>query len=400
MKRVTCLACVVLFLTLGAWGSSYKIIYTFTGGADGAFPSDSGTLIIDHYDGSLYGTTQYGGQCGQGTTFILSPNGNGRWTNTVLHSFCGGSDGAYPVPGVDGGELYYACSLPKESCPSQGSVTDGGNGNLGGYFSTQSFYLFNPLWGGVTTPYAPSSGLSFVGNDGNAWPDIVDAGFYGGLNGHGGIHGTGSYADDYDFCSLPGCVDGANPASVVVQDGTYNRYGMTMSGGANNLGVVYEWQAKNTPNQPTVWYQLVVVHSFTGGTNDGAYPFLGGLTLGTQKIGTLSVPAIWGTTPEGGGPGCGGSLGCGTVFEMVKDPCFVICGWNFGLLHGFSGGADGGYPYSGLTNLNGTLYGTTRTGGQYGGGTIYSMAPDGSNFQVLWNFGKCVRKPTLFLRWQ
>lgn len=275
MKTILAILGMTMFLTLGAWASSYKIIYTFTGRGDGAFPFDSGTLIIDHYDGSLYGTTQYGGQCGQGIDFILSPNSNGSWTITNLHSFCGGSDGAYPVGGVDGGEIQYDCSLPKGSCPSEGSVTEGGNGNLGGYFSTQSFYLFNPLWGGVTTPYAPSTGLSFVGNDGNAWPDRVDAGFYGGLNGHGGIHGTGTYADGYDFCALPGCADGANPASVVVQDGAYNRYGMTMLGGANNAGVVYEWFAKNAPNQPTEWYKLVVLHSFEGGSNDGANPFLG-----------------------------------------------------------------------------------------------------------------------------
>ena len=42
--------------------------------------------------GNLYGTTEFGGASGQGVVFKLSPGG----TETVLYSFTGGNDGAFP----------------------------------------------------------------------------------------------------------------------------------------------------------------------------------------------------------------------------------------------------------------------------------------------------------------
>jgi len=69
--------------------------YSFTGGADGAYP-DAG-LIFDGA-GNLYGVTSGGGifNCrggqGCGVIFELSPSG----TETVLYSFTGGNDGAFP----------------------------------------------------------------------------------------------------------------------------------------------------------------------------------------------------------------------------------------------------------------------------------------------------------------
>ena len=49
---------------------SYRVIYNFTGGADGFFPSAG--LVIDAA-GNLYGTTSGGGPFGKGTAFKLTP---------------------------------------------------------------------------------------------------------------------------------------------------------------------------------------------------------------------------------------------------------------------------------------------------------------------------------------
>jgi uncharacterized repeat protein (TIGR03803 family) len=77
-------------------------IHAFTGGADGQAPS--GTLAIDS-SGNLYGTTEAGGDNhGDGTVFKIDNAGN----KTVLHQF-NGTDGSVPVAGVilDGsGNLY------------------------------------------------------------------------------------------------------------------------------------------------------------------------------------------------------------------------------------------------------------------------------------------------------
>lgn len=81
---------------------NYSILYAFSGGSDGAFPS--GELAMDN-TGNLYGTTEGGGTNGFGTTYELTAGG----VETVLHSFAGGSDGSTPATGVilgSAGDIY------------------------------------------------------------------------------------------------------------------------------------------------------------------------------------------------------------------------------------------------------------------------------------------------------
>jgi uncharacterized repeat protein (TIGR03803 family) len=84
------------------------VLHSFTGGSDGAFPG-LGSLIADAA-GNLYGMTVEGGGSGCvnqvpvpgcGTVFEVTPSG----TETVLHSFTGGSDGAGPHAGLSAGRL-------------------------------------------------------------------------------------------------------------------------------------------------------------------------------------------------------------------------------------------------------------------------------------------------------
>ena len=63
------------------------VLYSFTGGADGANPSAG---VIQAPSGNLYGTTYYGGTASQGVVYELDTSGNER----VLHSFLGGPTGA------------------------------------------------------------------------------------------------------------------------------------------------------------------------------------------------------------------------------------------------------------------------------------------------------------------
>ncbi|MGH9551679.1 MAG: choice-of-anchor tandem repeat GloVer-containing protein, partial [Terriglobales bacterium] len=94
----------------GTWAE--QIIYSFTGGSDGATPLAS--LITDK-TGTLYGTTSAGGvafyNAGHGTVFALKPPSvpNGAWTETVLHAFAAAADGRVPYARVTrgkGGVLY------------------------------------------------------------------------------------------------------------------------------------------------------------------------------------------------------------------------------------------------------------------------------------------------------
>jgi uncharacterized repeat protein (TIGR03803 family) len=116
-----------------------------------------------------------------------------------------------------------------------------------------------------------------------------------------------------------------------------------------------------------------VLHTFTGGA-DGGQPFAG---LVFDKAGNL-----YGTASAGALQNCkvfGGTLvGCGVVFELSP----VGGQWQFTVLYTFTGGGDGGVPFTGLIFDNaGHLYGTTSYGGDLtcsialstGCGTVFEL---------------------------
>jgi hypothetical protein len=87
------------------------VLYSFTGGSDGAYPV--APLIFDA-QGNLYSTASQGGvgSCGGttcGVAFELTPSSSDGWTEKVLYSFEGGKDGGSPVGGLSfdsAGNLY------------------------------------------------------------------------------------------------------------------------------------------------------------------------------------------------------------------------------------------------------------------------------------------------------
>ncbi len=91
-----------------AWGTVYqlsptktgwkeKVLHSFaTNGIDGFPPK--GTVVFGKA-GEMYGTTYSGGTDGSGTVFELT-HSKGVWTETVLYSFTGKSDGGYPYFGL------------------------------------------------------------------------------------------------------------------------------------------------------------------------------------------------------------------------------------------------------------------------------------------------------------
>src|ERR1700704_4074341 len=116
----------------GGW--TEKVLHNFNiNGKDGFYPYAG--LIFDAA-GNLYGTTGYGGTgvcisvmpTGCGTVFELKPKAGGGWTEMVLHSFAGGSDGDLPQGGVildPAGNLYGTTAGIAGACP-QPPYTDCG----------------------------------------------------------------------------------------------------------------------------------------------------------------------------------------------------------------------------------------------------------------------------------
>jgi uncharacterized repeat protein (TIGR03803 family) len=109
-----------------------------------------------------------------------------------------------------------------------------------------------------------------------------------------------------------------------------------------------------------------VLHSFGSG-GDGYSPYASLINV----KGTL-----YGTTEYGGTGNC--PHGCGTVFTITPGGTETV-------LYSFQGGSDGRYPYASLINVKGTLYGTTKEGGPYLAGTVFSITPGGTE-TVLYTF--------------
>jgi uncharacterized repeat protein (TIGR03803 family) len=92
-------------VTGGAW--TERVIYSFSG-IDGTLPT--GPLLLGP-GGVLYGTTNGGGESGEGLVFELDPPavpGN-PWTQNIIHAFSGSNDGTSPENGViadKSGRLY------------------------------------------------------------------------------------------------------------------------------------------------------------------------------------------------------------------------------------------------------------------------------------------------------
>jgi uncharacterized repeat protein (TIGR03803 family) len=222
----------------GTW--TEKVLHSFVGGTDGTAPF--GSLIFDAA-GNLYGTTSEGGPSNAGTVFELTPAGGGTWTEQVLHTFGSSTDGIDPVAGLifDGtGNLY-------------GTTSRGGTYNLGTAFE------LTPAGGGTWTERVthsfgngtdganPQAGLIFDGV-GNLYGTTFAGGSFGGgtvfrLNAQGEVL----------LQNFSGA-DGVSPQGGMLLDTSGNLYGTTLNGGSSNVGTVFE-----ITNTPAVAYQFVTV---------------------------------------------------------------------------------------------------------------------------------------------
>ena len=185
------------------------MLHAFTGGSDGAYPEAG--LIADS-NGNLYGTTRAGGASGVGTVFeLMRPaTAGGAWTETVLHAFTGGSDGAHPEAGLiadSKGNLY--------------GTTAGGGGS--GFGSGTVFELMPPATAG------------------GAWTETVRHAFTGGS-------------------------DGLYPIAGLIADSKGTLFGTTMLGGSSNVGTIF--LLTSPANAFEVWREAVL-YAFTGGSNEG-----------------------------------------------------------------------------------------------------------------------------------
>jgi uncharacterized repeat protein (TIGR03803 family) len=115
------------------------------------------------------------------------------------------------------------------------------------------------------------------------------------------------------------------------------------------------------------------------------YNFTGGADGGEPYKGvTIDRQGnLYGTAVTGGSGGCEG--GCGVVYKLTQSNGT----WNQTIIYAFTGGDDGSGPGARVTvDRSGNVYGMTPTGGPYGAGTIYKLQPNAGSytFQVIHTF--------------
>ena len=79
-------------------------------------------------------------------------------------------------------------------------------------------------------------------------------------------------------------------------------------------------------------------------------------------------------------------FGCGLALALLIPVGGAHAKSTETVLYSFTGGADGGNPFAGLIkDASGNFYGTTVEGGAHGLGTVFKLAPDGTE-TALWSF--------------
>jgi uncharacterized repeat protein (TIGR03803 family) len=155
-----------------------------------------------------------------------------------------------------------------------------------------------------------------------------------------------------------GSNDGRNPAASDASLTLYNGelYGMTMYGGSADGGTIFSLD--------TIGTNFSVLHSFTGSSLSNPR---GSLIVNSGKVYGMTYGA--------------GSHNSGSIFSMDTT------GSNYSVLHDFAMFSGGGMaPYGGLTLDSGKLYGMAYAGGSSNVGTIFSINTNGSSFNVMRNF--------------
>jgi uncharacterized repeat protein (TIGR03803 family) len=330
----------------GSWTES--VIHTLSG-LEGENPVAA--LTFDSA-GNLYGTTEYGGPNRQGVVYELMPNGDGTWKYNVLYTFCSLSncdDGSNPESNVifdKNGNLYGTTSLGD---PSNGGVVYKLAPNGSGGWTENVIYSFTTGLDGGT----PLAGLIFD-KAGNLYGTTVENGLGYGTVFELSPNQDGGWTEStlYRFCRLENCRDGGQPFGALTLDAAGSLYGTTKDLGAYGYGNVFEV----TPTTKGLWNEKVL-HQFTNG-NDGADPYAG--------VTFDSAGSLYGTTYSGG------SRAFGVVFKLVPDSNGV---WHEVTIYAF-GGFFKGSPESGLVFNGSNFFGTTaRASNGHGYGSVFEVIP-------------------------
>jgi uncharacterized repeat protein (TIGR03803 family) len=214
------------------------VLYAFLSPSDGMWP-DAG--VIEDESGNLYGTTEFGGggggtNCysdGCGVVFKLAPDG----TETVLHAFTDGNDGAEPI-----------ASLIEDNAGNLFGTTAYGGGT--GCNGTGCGTIFEVAPDGTETIlYAFAGGSDGAGPYAGLIEDgagnLIGTTFGGGRTGWGTVFELAPDGTETILHTFTGGKDGGHPGSALIADPNGNLYGTAEQGGrgckrSDGCGTIFE----------------------------------------------------------------------------------------------------------------------------------------------------------------
>jgi uncharacterized repeat protein (TIGR03803 family) len=361
-RWLTVLALALTILSAESLLAKETILHKFSSERSGASPY----ALVSDSSGNLFGTTQLGGLLNLGTVFELSPKPGGGWSQTVLHSFAGGTDGATPSRIVldAAGNIYGITEFG-----GTGNCSDGGCGTafkLSRNSGAQGF-TYNVI-------YRFSDGLHtdvlLLDNAGNLYGSAENAANVG-VSWVFELTPSGSSWTETILYTFS--FNTVNYPSGLVFDDAGNLYG-ALSG--YESGLVFEL----LPSSGGSWTEKTV------------YTFRG--VSGADPTGSLIFRNgnLYGTTQEGGNMHClVGGRGCGVVFQLQPGSNGQ---WTESVLFKIPGTPGNSLTNAGLSGFDssGNLYGWAQSGGSGACnycGLVFELteSSDGSWAENdLWNF--------------
>ncbi|MHB8259709.1 MAG: T9SS type A sorting domain-containing protein [Bacteroidia bacterium] len=230
---------------------------------------------------------------------------------------------------------------------------DGAN-NLGVLFQynpTTNIYTKNLDFAGATNGSYPQGSL-MQASDGMLY-GMTSA---GGANSLGVLFqynpSTNVYTKKLDFA---GATNGSNPIGSLMQASDGMLYGMTTAGGASGMGVLFQY------NPSTNVYTKKLDFAGSGAAIDGSTPY-GDLMQASDGM-------LYGMTSAGGtSTNCTG--GCGVIFQWNSSTNVYTKKLDF------AGTPNGSYPQGSLMQASdGMLYGMANQGGAIGMGVLFQYNP-------------------------
>jgi hypothetical protein len=287
----------------GPWKET--VLHTFESGADGAFPGSG--LTFDSA-GNLYGVTPVGGAFDAGVVFELSPTQAGPWIETILYTFTKGTDGGNPAMDLvfdNSGNVYgtagaggdLGCRIGSFGCGVVFELSPDANGG----WQETVLHTFEGLEGS-----GPIGGLA-LDSSGNVYGIAINGGSHTLCRFGCGVafELSPDPAGGWTYSVLrafSGGKDGRYPEGPLVVDASGNLYGKASAGGnpacsSVGCGLIYEL----TPTSKRAWKETVI-HDFNNSV-DGSF-LIDGVVLdpaGNLYGATFLGGLISDTCPQGCG---------------------------------------------------------------------------------------------------